>query len=861
MNQRSSQARTSAPTTSGVAGTAGTSARRSLLNVVFASGLRSRLLVPTFALLAFTCFAFVIGSVYESNGIKDERYASITNQARGIQDKVDRFLFERYGDVQAFGLNATVHRDLSGLSEGDRAGIERVINQYVATYGCYPLSTILDRNGRVVAVNTQTAGGQALGAAHTLIGRDMSSDEGFRKAKAGQFTTSTEAGALTGTVVGTPEKNAALGELYGNQSPAWSMSFTAPIKDGAGNVVGYWQNWLDGGTLEKLCEAEYPGFKAVDLASASIQLVDAQGNVLADVDPKERHAETSNRDNEMKVNLVRAGLPLAVQALAAGAPPAGTASGFHTEKGSPSHDGAYARSVGTMGYVGSGFTTVVAVHDDELMDARNRLMWMIALITLLAMAAGGLVMWRVSSALVKSATGVQQGITGLAAGDFSQTAAVVGNDELSLMASAYNELRQNLVTVFECEQLNWQKVAEQQVEVARLTSIVTNTPNNIMLTDNDNKIVYVNPASLRTLKKIEHLLPVKADQVVGSSIDIFHKNPSHQRQVLGDSRSLPRNARFPLGDEVIDLNAAEVLDAHGKRIGSMASWSLVTEIVGAEKREKEMLENLQRTLQAIARNAQSLSSASEELSATSQQMSSNSEETAAQSNVVAAASEQVTKNVETVATSAEEMSASVSEISKNPSDAARVAAQAVRVAAETNATVAKLGESSIEIGQVIKVITSIAQQTNLLALNATIEAARAGEAGKGFAVVANEVKELAKQTASATEEISQKIEAIQTDTQGAVRAIDQISAIISQISDIQNTVASAVEEQTATTNEIARNASEAAKGSMEISRNIANVSEAARSTTEGAANTLTAAQELARLASELMQVVDQANVG
>ena len=272
---------------------------------------------------------------------------------------------------------------------------------------------------------------------------------------------------------------------------------------------------------------------------------------------------------------------------------------------------------------------------------------------------------------------------------------------------------------------------------------------------------------------------------------------------------------------------------------------------------KKAEEGLKVTINTVSQNAQALASSSEELTAVSQQMSSNSEETAAQSNVVAAASEQVSRNVATVATSAEEMSASAKEIAKNATEAAKVATQAVKVASDTNKTVAKLGESSIEIGKVIKVITSIAQQTNLLALNATIEAARAGEAGKGFAVVANEVKELAKQTASATEDISGKIEAIQNDTKAAVTAIDQIGKIINQINDIQNTIASAVEEQTATTNEIARNAGEAAKGSTEISKNIANVSAAAKNTTQGANNTLTAATELSKLAAELKRVVEQ----
>ncbi len=270
-----------------------------------------------------------------------------------------------------------------------------------------------------------------------------------------------------------------------------------------------------------------------------------------------------------------------------------------------------------------------------------------------------------------------------------------------------------------------------------------------------------------------------------------------------------------------------------------------------------MADGLQMQQQSISHTAQTLASAAHQLTSVSQMMAANAEETAAQANVASAAAEQVSNNVATVSTGTEEMGASIKEIAKSAHEAARVATSAVKVAEKTNATVAKLGTSSAEIGNVIKVITSIAQQTNLLALNATIEAARAGEAGKGFAVVANEVKELAKQTAKATEDISRKIEAIQSDAKGAVEAIAKISNIINQINDIQNTIASAVEEQTATTGEISRNVHEAAKGSSEIARNILAVAGAARNTTEGAANTKTSADELTRMAVDLQNLVTQ----
>jgi methyl-accepting chemotaxis protein len=269
------------------------------------------------------------------------------------------------------------------------------------------------------------------------------------------------------------------------------------------------------------------------------------------------------------------------------------------------------------------------------------------------------------------------------------------------------------------------------------------------------------------------------------------------------------------------------------------------------------LERMGLAVQSIGHNSEVLGNSSTKLSAVSQQMASNAEQTASRANVASAAAEEVSNNVTTVSTGAEQMGVSIKEIAKNAHEAARVATSAVKVAERTNAMVAKLGESSAEIGNVIKVITSIAQQTNLLALNATIEAARAGEAGKGFAVVANEVKELAKQTAKATEDISGKIEAIQEDTKGAVEAIGQIGKIINQINDIQNTIASAVEEQTATTGEISRNVAEAAKGSNEIAHNIGSVAQAARSTTEGASNTKSSADELSKIAADLQKLVSQ----
>jgi methyl-accepting chemotaxis protein len=351
------------------------------------------------------------------------------------------------------------------------------------------------------------------------------------------------------------------------------------------------------------------------------------------------------------------------------------------------------------------------------------------------------------------------------------------------------------------------------------------------------------------------------EEVKGRHHSIFVEERHRQSQAYKDFWARLGHGEFQsgeykrigkAGDEVWIQGAYNpIFDLSGRPFKVVKYATVITEQI-------KLRGSLESILQRVADTATMLASAANELTSVSQQMASAAEETATQANVAAAASEQVSKNVSTVATGTEEMGASIKEIAKNANEAAKVATTAVRVAAKTNTTVAKLGESSAEIGNVIKVITSIAQQTNLLALNATIEAARAGEAGKGFAVVANEVKELAKQTAKATEDISQKIEAIQDDTKGAVEAITEIGKIINQINDLQNSIASAVEEQTATTGEISRNVAEAAQGSTEIARNVSGVAEAARNTSEGAGNTKNSADELSRIALDLQKLVCQA---
>ncbi len=345
--------------------------------------------------------------------------------------------------------------------------------------------------------------------------------------------------------------------------------------------------------------------------------------------------------------------------------------------------------------------------------------------------------------------------------------------------------------------------------------------------------------------------------------------------IIGRSISRPVRSMTATMSDLAGGNLAVEIPALGNRdeIGDMARTvvvfkdALVAQRAADEaaKRDTETKQARTQALESLIAGFEgkvgnlvaSLSTASGHLQNSAQSMTATAAETNQQSNAVAAAAEQATANVQTVAAATEELTSSISEIGRQVNQSSSIAQKAVAQAAHTNSQVQGLATSAQAIGDVVRLISEIAAQTNLLALNATIEAARAGDAGKGFAVVASEVKNLASQTAKATEEISAKVTEIQKATEESVTAIQGIAGVIEEISSISSTIATAVEQQSAATNEIARNVQQASQGTTEVSGNIINVTQAADETGKAAGAVLGAATELGQQSDTLNSEVGQ----
>lgn len=660
----------------------------------------------------------------------------LTELAKTLGEIIDRNLFERYGDVQAFGFNTAAYDEKNWANPGPENVLITAMNNYTRAYGTYPLMMMLDTKGNVLATNSVGVDGKAI-PVDFLYEINFKDQSWFKNALEGKFTQGRN--GFTGTFVGEPMQNPLLKKIYG--SDGYSMSFSAQVKNSSGALIGVWVNFFDMSIVDAIVGDNFRAIQASGITAPDVMVIDRKGTVLVDYQPSEVDENGKLRhdfSNLLVKNFVTnkdtyiEAAELAVKG--------GTDywNGYSPDAGKDALF-AYHHTDGSYDYAGLGWSILLGVDPDSAfatLDATKKSMKIAQAISILVSLLLG---WIVGLLFARPINGMTQVMGQLAGGDTSvDIPSTDKGDEIGGMARAVVVFKDNMI---QAEQLR----AEQE-----------------------------------------------------------------QQKILAEQQK--RSAMHALADSF--------------------ESNVKTVVTGVSASASQMRSNAERLRQLAG-------------------------ETKSNSGVVSSSAAEAAQTATQVAAAAEELTAAISEISSQVQKSSSVASQASSQAENINQSMHLLVEKSNRVGEVIQFITNIASQINLLALNATIESARAGEAGRGFAVVASEVKNLANQTAKATEEIIQQVQSMQEATHDAVDSVGQIISIISEISANTAGVAAAVEEQSAATNEISRTIANTAESTNAISQSIVSVEKGADETGVSSNQVLDSAKMLTEQATILSTKVDE----
>ena len=832
--------------------------------------------------------------------IKTSFLEGLQNKAYSLNETIDRNLFERYGDVQAFGLNAAAHDSVNWRNPSDSNPLIKAMNGYMVNYGMYKLMMLVGLDGQVLAVNSVKPDGSALDTAF-FYQKNYKDAVWFKKAVNKEFL---KGKILSGTVVEHPKYEADVAEAY--KEDGFTLAFAAPIYDTQGRISAIWVNFADFGLVEGIVKDFYNIAEESGLGETAIAIAGHNGVTLMDYNPLERKTKEYTRDVGIigLKDLASQDIPAAD---ASKNKPAGNdimldnASGLEDAVG-------WAPSKGANDFPGLGWTVFIHIPASKAFAsiyATTSLLEVIIVAAAVIILALGILIGTLASRPLRKSTAV---LSSLANGQYNFSIDESNRqDEIGDMTRAQAELRKTVEKSF------------------RLQEMVNNMSMPVMVCDQDFTITYANKISLDTLKKIEKLLPVPTDKIIGSNIDIFHKNPNHQRKMLMDPSKLPHQAKFKIGEEWMHLNANALPSPDGKFVGAYVDWQLVTEemhneamVKLAQQKIQELITeasngnltqridaaqfsgfykdlagsmnglmdtvveplnksitvlqafsegNLMQTMQGeykgaflqmqngingtitrlrdivtrIKESAQSVNSASSEISAGSTDLSQRTEEQASSLEETAASMEELTETVRQNSENAKNANL----LSSEARDVAERGGQVVYDAVQAMTSIEK---SSQKISDIISVIDEIAFQTNLLALNAAVEAARAGEAGKGFAVVASEVRSLAGRSASASKEIKTLI----MESSGQVKSGAEL---VHQAGETLKDIVTSVKKVADIIAEIANASAEQSSGIGEINTAVSQMDEMTQQNAALVEENTAAAQSMVQQAQALNQMM------